>query len=158
LWRPTGGCLRQGFGEEVSANTDLELKKKANAHDLLYINSHLTQEWRVALTEGRISTEMPGFVSLPADVCDSWQDHEDILEELTADSFVEGKWVGENNEFGDTLRYARSLAECFTGNGKKWGKLPLLSSISSRIGPRFFSRSGGSQSTSQDRPFVEGFK
>ena len=146
------GYQRQGISPR-----ELELKKKANAHDLLFINSHLTQEWRVALTEGRISTEMPGFVSLPADVCDSWQDHEDFLEELTADSLVEGKWVGENNEFGDTLRYARSLAECFTGNGKKWGKLPLLSNAS-RIGPRFFSRSGGSQSTSSDRPFVDGFR
>jgi hypothetical protein len=146
------GYQRQGISPR-----ELELKKKANAHDLLYINSHLTQEWRVALTEGRISTEMPGFVSIPADVCDSWQDHEDFLEELTADSFVEGKWVGENNEFGDTLRYARALAECFTGNGKRWGNLPLLS-VSSRSVPRFFSRSGGSQSAPKDRPFVEGFR
>lgn len=145
------GYQRQGISPR-----ELELKKKANAHDLLYINSSLTQEWRVALTEGRITSDMPGFVSLPADVCEAWQDHEDFLEELTADSFVEGKWIGENNEFGDTLRYARALAQCYTGNGKKWGKLPLLSSAS-RTGPRFFSRSGGN-SAPPDKPFVEGFR
>ncbi len=146
------GYQRQGISPR-----ELELKKKANAHDLLYINSHLTQEWRVALTEGRLSSEMPGFVSLPADVCESWQDHEDFLEELTADSLVEGKWVGENNEFGDTLRYARALAECYTGNGKRWGKLPSLSN-GARTTPRFFSRSGATQPTPDRQHFVRGFQ
>lgn len=146
------GYQRQGLSPR-----ELELKKKANAHDLLYVNSHLTQEWRVALTEGRITSDMPGFVSLPGDVCEAWQDHQDFLEELTADANVEGKWIGENNEFGDTLRYGRALAQCYTGNGKRWGKMPLLSSAS-RNGPRFFSRSATAQPSSKDRPFVEGFK
>lgn len=145
-----------GYQRQGLTPRELELKKKANAHDLLFINSHLTQEWRVALTEGRITSDMPGFVSLPADVCESWQDNADFLEELTADANVEGKWVGENNEFGDTLRYARALAQCYTGNGKRWGKMPLLSSAL-RTGPRFFSRSAAAP-TSKDRPFVEGFK
>lgn len=136
---------------------EIELKKKANAYDLLWINSTMTQQWRVALTEGRIKADMAGFVSLPGDVCDQWQDHEDLLQELTADQFVEGRWIGENNEFGDTLRYARALAECFTGNGKRWGQMqPLLKTV--RSGPRFFSRSGRSETTGKDRPFVEGFK
>lgn len=150
-----------GYQRQGLSSRELELKKKANAHDLMFINSNRTQEWRVALTEGRLrekdGTILPGFVSLPADVCDSWQDHENMLEELTADSFVEGKWVGENNEWGDTLRYARALAECFTGNGKRWGKLPALSN-SSRTGPRFFSRSGSAPADPNRQHFVQGFR
>lgn len=134
---------------------EIELKRKANAHDLLYINSQMTQEWRVALTEGRIEPGSPGFVSLPGDVCEDWQDHEDFLSELVADVFVEGKWIGEDNEFGDVLRYGRALAECYTGNGKRWGRLPPLSQLS-RGGPRLFQRSVAS--APESKPFVDGFR
>lgn len=109
---------------------EVEANKVSSSYDLLHINSHVTQEWRVALTERRISTEMPGFVSLPADVCETWGEHEGFIDQLTAGSFVRGKWIGEDNEFGDTLRYSRAVAECFTGNGKRWGQLPLLSNQS----------------------------
>jgi len=144
-----------GYQRQGISSRELELKKKAGAHDLLYVNSHLTQEWRVALVEGRITVDMPGFVSLPTEVCDIWQDYEEFLDELTADSFVEGKWVGEDNEYGDTLRYARALAQCYTGNGKRWGKIPLLTA-ESRTEPRFFSRSGSGGTDRQH--FVRGFK
>ena len=136
---------------------ELQLKRKANAHDLLFINSQISQEWRVALTEGRLTADLPGFVSLPADVCDDWEDHEDFLAELVADVQVEGKWIGENNEFGDTLRYARALAQCYTGNGKRWGKLPLLSNAV-HSGPRFFARSGRTTEGTGQKPFVDGFR
>lgn len=135
---------------------ELELKRKANAYDLLYINSHLTQEWRVALTEGRLTSDLPGFVSLPADICDDWQSHEEFLEELTADAFVDREWQGENNEWGDCLRYARALAECFTANGKRWPRLTPLTQAS-RSGPRLFSRVDRQLQPPDRRPFVSGF-
>lgn len=108
----------------------VQAKEVSSTYDLLHINAHVTHEWRVALSERRISIEMPGFVSLPADVCETWREHEGFIEHLTAGSLVRGKWRGE--EFGDTLRYARAVAECFTGNGKRWGQLPLLLNQSKR--------------------------
>ena len=148
---------RPGYQRVGLTTRELDQKRKANKYDLLLINSEQTQQWRVSLIEGGKTVDTPGFVSLPADVCDNWEEHESLLEEITADVFIDGEWKSDENEMGDTLRYARALAECVTSNGKRWGKLPLLSN-SSRIGPRFFSRSGGSPSTSQDRPFVEGFR
>ena len=133
----------------------VEMKRKAGAFDMLFINSAMTQQWRLGLVEGRIKPEMPGFVSLPGDVCESWEDHEEFLNELTADQLVEGKWIGQHNEYGDTLRYARALAECFTQNGKLWGKLKPIS-VASQSAKRFFSRSAASQG-GDDRPFVQGF-
>lgn len=133
---------------------ELEMKRKANAYDLLYFNSNQTQEWRVSLVEGRLLPDQPGFVSLPVEVCDEWELHEDFLQELTADQNVDGKWIGENNEYGDTLRYGRALAECVTQNGKRWGKLRPLSQVV-QSGPRMFvrERTGGDSA-----PFVKGWK
>lgn len=133
---------------------ELENKRKANSYDLLNISSSLTQQWRVALTSGRIAATDPGFVSLPADVCDSWEDYEDFLSELTADQFIDGSWQGEDNEFGDTLRVSRALAQCFTRNGKRWGQLqPITASAGN--GSRLFSRTPAKPG---DRPFVDGFR
>ena len=136
---------------------ELELKRKANAYDLLYFNSNMTQEWRVSLIEGRLTSDQPGFVSLPADVCDSWEFHEDFLEELSADQNVGGKWIGENNEYGDALRYGRGLAECVTQGGKRWGKLRLLSTAISS-GPKMFVRQREQEPTSSAAPFVKGWR
>ncbi|MBL8815249.1 MAG: phage terminase large subunit family protein [Planctomyces sp.] len=133
---------------------ELELKRKANAYDLLYFNSNMTQEWRVSLVEGRLTPDQPGFVSLPTDVCDSWELHEDFLQELTADQQVGGKWLGENNEYGDTLRYGRGLAECVTQNGKKWGKLRPMSQLA-QSGPKMFVRE---KPGAVSAPFVKGWQ
>lgn len=119
----TGELYYPGFQRVGLTARQLELKKKAGAFDLLWIATHSTQQWRVALTEGRLKPGMAGFASLPGDTLDNWEEHEDFLGELTADTFVEGKWVGENNEFGDCLRYGRALAECVTQAGKRWGHL-----------------------------------
>lgn len=146
-----------GYQNVGLSHREIELKKKQGAHDLMWINSRLTQEWRVALVEGRLTVADPGFVSLPADVCNEWETYEDFLEEFTADVFIDDKWVGENNEYGDTLRYARALAQCYTGNGKRWGKLQPLSS-ESRNGPRFFSRSGAATADNDQQNFVQGFR
>lgn len=139
---------------------ELDNKRKANQYDLLMINSELTQQWRVALTEGRLTSADPGFVSLPADVCDQWEDYEDFLSELTADQLIDGKWQGENNEFGDTLRYARALAQCFTANGKRWGRMPQITQ-SGQSGSMFFRRSSSvstaEQSGARAQPFVKGW-
>lgn len=118
-----GELYYPGFQKTGLSPREIELKKKAGAYDLLWIATHATQSWRVALTEGRLKPDSPGFVSIPADVLDNWEEHEGFLDELTADTFVEGKWIGENNEFGDCLRYGRALAECVTQAGKRWGRL-----------------------------------
>ena len=153
----TGELYYPGFQKTGLSTRELELKKKAAAYDLLWVATHATQNWRVALTEGRLKPESPGFVSLPVEVLDNWEEHEDFLNELTADTFVEGKWIGENNEFGDCLRYGRAVAECYTHNGKKWGNLNLLSQTS-RSGPRLFSRSGQAEPTADRQHFVRGFQ
>lgn len=142
-----------GYQRSGLSARELELKRKANAYDLLYFNSNMTQEWRVSLVEGRLTPEQPGFVSLPADVCDEWELNEDFLAELTADQNVNGKWIGEDNEFGDCLRYGRGLAECVTRNGKTWGKLrPIQQTASS--GPKMFIRD---RSGAESAPFVRGW-
>lgn len=150
-----GELYYPGFQRVGLSPRQLELKRKAAAYDLLWISTQATQQWRVALMEGRIKPTTPGFVSLPADVLENWEEHEEFLDELTADQFIEGRWIGENNEFGDCLRYARALAECVTKNGTRWGVMRPLSGAKQGGGQRFFSRSGGS---SQDKPFVEGFR
>ena len=154
--RGTVGWYSPGVQRIGLTAKQAEMKRKAGAFDLLYINSTMTQQWRLGLVEGRIKPEMPGFVSLPGDVCDNWEEHEDFLNELTADQLVEGRWIGENNEYGDTLRYARALAECYTKNGTLWPKLRPLTGLS-RSGPRLFSRSLKPQSGG-DRPFVDGYQ
>jgi len=146
-----------GFQRVGLSPRELELKRKASAYDLLWIATHTTQQWRVALTEGRIKPEMPGFVSLPGDVLDSWEDYTDFLDELTADTLIEGKWIGENNEFGDCLRYGRALAECVTLGGKRWGKLKPIEE-SNQSSPRLFSRPGRSDDQGGSTPFVKGFR
>jgi hypothetical protein len=143
-----------GYQRAGLSPRELELKRKAAAYDLLYFNSNMTQEWRVSLVEGRLTPDQPGFVSLPADVCEEWELHEEFLQELSADQQVDGKWIGENNEYGDTLRYGRGLAECVTQNGKKWGSLRLLSQLS-QTGPRMFARD---KSGVKGDPFVRGWK
>ncbi len=150
----TGELYYPGFQRVGLTPRQLELKRKAAAYDLLWISTQASQQWRVALMEGRIKPTTPGFVSLPADVLENWEEHEDFLDELTADQFVEGQWVGENNEFGDTLRYARALAECVTKNGTRWGKLPVISGASRSGGSKLFSRGAKS---SGSKPFVQGF-
>jgi hypothetical protein len=134
---------------------EIELKKKANAYDLLYISSSMTQEWRVALTEGRLPKDQPGFVSLPGDVCESWEDHEDFLSEFTADYFDGRQWHGENNEFGDALRYGRALAECYTGGGKRWGRQPPIAKALAE-GMQFFARPR--REAAGSGRFVQGFR
>jgi hypothetical protein len=146
-----------GYQRAGLSPRELELKRKANAYDLLYFNSNMTQEWRVSLIEGRLTLDQPGFVSLPADVCDSWEFHEDFLEELSADQNVGGKWIGENNEYGDALRYGRGLAECVTQGGKRWGKLRLLSAAA-QSGPRMFVRERSEVEPDRSTPFVRGWK
>jgi hypothetical protein len=149
-----GELYYPGFQRVGLSPRQLELKRKAAQYDLLWIGSQATQQWRVALIEGRIKQTTPGFVSLPADVLEAWEDHEDFLDELTADQYIEGRWVGENNEFGDCLRYARALAECVTKNGTRWGKIPKLSGAKTGSGQKLFSRSAGSGAS---KPFIQGF-
>lgn len=146
------GYLKAGL-----TTRQIEQKRKANAYDLLWIGTQVTQQWRVALVEGRIKSTSAGFVSLPAEILDDWEEYEDFLGELTADQFIEGRWIGENNEFGDCLRYARALAECVTKNGTRWGAIRPLTGAQKGGGRQFFSRSG-SGSNAPDTPFVKGFK
>lgn len=127
--------------------------RKAGRWDLLMINSELTQQWRVALIEGRLQPDDPGFVSLPADVCDEWENFESFLEELTEDQKIDNKWQGENNEYGDTLRYARALAQCVTRNGSKWPRLRPMAGKSG--GAALFERSGSRKG--KGPRFVEGW-
>lgn len=154
-----GELYYPGFQKVGLSTREIELKKKAGAFDLLWIASHATQNWRVALMEGRLKLGMPGFVSLPEDVLDNWEEHEEFLDELTADQLVEGKWIGENNEFGDCLRYGRALAECVTQAGKRWGKLSPIADSRKGSGQRLFSRVNQKPDGRDDSgPFVKGMR
>lgn len=153
----TGELYYPGFQRTGLSPREIELKKKAGAYDLLWIATHATQDWRVALTEGRLKQDSPGFVSIPGDVLDNWQEHEEFLDELTADTFVEGKWLGENNEFGDCLRYGRALAECVTQAGKRWGRLqPITQRAKGQ--QRYFSRVSKSDGNDNGGHFVKGMQ
>jgi hypothetical protein len=146
-----------GFQRQGLTPREIARKKKRKQYDLLFVNSELTQQWRQALTEGRIEYGDPGFVSLPADVCDNWEDHEAFLSELVEDHKVKNKWVGDANEFGDALRYGRALAEMHTDSGKRWEKLQTITGRGS--GSRYFQRvAGDDERAPAARPFVDGFK
>ncbi|MEP3478009.1 MAG: terminase gpA endonuclease subunit [Fuerstiella sp.] len=141
----TTDLYRLGFARAGLSSRQIALKKKMSRPDLFEPSSDVTQGWRQALVEGRTSSADPGFVSLPADVCEQWETYRDFMDELTADQLVDGKWVGDDNEFGDTLRYARSLAECYV-HGKyrgQWDRLPLIEAGETRGTAGLFRRSTG---------------
>jgi len=78
---------------------------------------------------------------------------------ITADQLIDGKWQGENNEFGDTLRYARALAQCFTSNGKRWGRMPQITQ-QGNTGSMMFRRSAmtsSGETGSKQQPFIKGW-
>jgi phage terminase large subunit GpA-like protein len=144
---------RMGYAKAGLTPKQIALKKKMGRPDLFEPGTDVTQGWRQALVEGRTSSADPGFVSLPGDICEgeAWREYKDFLEELSADQLVDGKWQkAADNEFGDTLRYARALAECYV-DGKyrgRWQNLPLISSPTKAGSSRLFERrSGGNAST-----------
>lgn len=107
-----------------------KMRKKHGLGDLLFMNTHRTQQWRVDLTTGVIKPNRPQFVSLPAEIA---ADHE-FLAELIADYPDETggtvKWLRDGpNEKGDALRYTLPMAEHYAGrNGYKWTRLPAMKS------------------------------
>lgn len=130
-----------GYSKAGLTARQIQLKRKMSRPDLLEISSQVTQTWRMSLVEGRIESTDPGFVSLPEDVCERWDEFSEFLDELAADQLIDGKWVGDDNEFGDTLRYARALAECYvqSRHGGRWNVLRPMTA-SGTGGSQLFSR------------------
>lgn len=113
-----------GFQRSGATPRELRRKKLAGLGDLLIVNTTLSQSWRESLITGRLKPGELGFVSLPVDVSEQPELYADFLDELTSDVEVDGRWTKRGpNEFGDTLRYCRVLAELATRGGKLWGRL-----------------------------------
>lgn len=119
---------RLGYRRTGIDPRELKAKKLAGAFDLFEPLNYPTQEWRVGLVEGRHDPREQDFVSLPSEVCDDWSDHKEFIDSLTADRLIDGKWQGEDNEYGDTLRYAVALANWFVAHQYRgdWSKLPPI--------------------------------
>lgn len=146
------GYTQAGLSARQIAN-----KKKQGRADLFEPSSDVTQGWRQALVEGRMTLADPGFVSLPADVCERWEEFKDFLDELTADQLIDGRWKGSDNEFGDTLRYSRALAECYV-HGRyrgRWENLPLIEAANRHGTAGLYSRR--SASTKKSKRFIKGY-
>lgn len=142
-----------GFQRTSATPRELKRKRKAGLGDLLLMSTPITQSWRVALTTGRLKRDQPGFVTLPAEVADHPELYTDFLDELTSDYQDEhGRWQRRGpNEYGDTLRMSRMLAELFTHGGKLWGMLPVASSV----GPQQQKQTGATETTSAgEKPFI----
>lgn len=145
------GYARAGCTPRQVAN-----KKKMGRPDLFEPSSDVTQGWRQALVEGRITSGDVGFVSLPDDVCEGWEEFADFMDELTCDQLVDGKWEGDDNEFGDTLRYGMSLAHCYV-DGRyrgRWEALPLIQAASNQGTSGLYNRRSRGEAS---EPFVKGF-
>lgn len=115
-----------GFQRSGVTPRELKRKRKAGLGDLLLVNTPVSQSWRESLVEGRIKPGQKGHVTLPAEVHEQPELYEDFLEELTNDIQIEGRWEkrgGAPNEYGDALRYSRTLAELYTRGGALWGQL-----------------------------------
>ena len=135
-----------GYAKAGLSARQIQLKKKMARPDLLEIASHVTQTWRQSLVEGRMSVLDPGFVSLPADICEQWDEYSEFLDELAADQLVDGTWTGDDNEFGDVLRYGRALAELYvnTRYGGRWTALKRIAGEGvAGTGTNLFSRRTG---------------
>lgn len=104
------------------------MRKKHGMGDLLWINTHRTQQWRIDLTTGTIKPDRPQFVSLPAEIAADYE----FLSELIADYPDETggtiKWLRTGpNEKGDALRYTLPLAEHYANrSGYRWTRLPAM--------------------------------
>lgn len=115
-----------GFQRNNLPPAILARKRKLGMGDLIIVNSHRTQQWRLDLTTGLIKPGAPQFVSIPEELCEDV----DWLAEWIADYPDESKgrvtWERSGpNEGGDTIRYALVMAEHFGNrNGYKWRKLP----------------------------------
>lgn len=137
-WYPAKGDSRKtasvdwySWGTKLAGELEAvrKLKKKLGVGDLFTISTIRTQVWRRSLVRGRIRYGKPNFVSLPAEVCDDWRQYENFLMQLDADVEDDGKWVKEGmNEYGDTLRYCRALAELHTRGGSAWKNLKRVTS------------------------------
>jgi len=114
-----------GYKRAGRSAKEVQARRIAHAGDLLICNTLLSQSWRESLVSGGLQPGQAGFVALPADVCAESEAHADFLDELTSDVEIEGRWQRRGpNEYGDTLRYCRVLAELATLGGKRWGQLP----------------------------------
>jgi hypothetical protein len=144
-----------GYARAGLTARQIQAKKKLGRPDLFQPSSDVTQGWRQALVEGRTTSADRGFVSLPLDVCERWADFREFLDELTCDQLIDGKWVGDENEFGDTLRYGRARAEHWVNDRYK-GNWLALSPMGTNGGGsrRLFSRTANRDDTT---PFVDGF-
>lgn len=116
-----------GFQRAGASTRELNRKKKAGLGDLLLMSTPVTQSFRESLIAGRIKPGEVGHVTLPFEVSAHPELYEDLLDEFTCDVWIEGRWEkrsGRPNEYGDTLRMSRCLAELYTRGGKLWGRLP----------------------------------
>lgn len=114
-----------GFQRSGATPREIKRKKAAGLGDLLVISTAVSQSWRESLVSGRLKPDETGFVTLPAEVAATPELYADFLDELTSDYQDErGRWKRRTaNEFGDTLRITRVLAELQTRGGKLWGRL-----------------------------------
>jgi phage terminase large subunit GpA-like protein len=114
-----------GFQQAGQTPREIRRKKNAGLGDLIMMATPVTQSFRENLCYGRITPGDSGFVTLPAEVAQTPELYADFLDELVADVFVNGSWRRRGpNEYGDTLRICRTLAEMHTRGGKLWDRLP----------------------------------
>lgn len=111
---------------DVSAKVR-KFRKDLGLGDLMMVNSEETQKYRIALIEKRLHPGYAGFLRLPWDLCDEWQQRSGWFRQLSSDYKDGGKWKRNGpNEAGDQIRMNRALAEYYTQNGASWdtAKLP----------------------------------
>ena len=121
-----------GFQRTDVPTKILAARKKLGHGDLLLVNTHRTQGWRMDLTSGLVARDAPDWYSVPAEFCGDT----DFLDELISDYPDESggtlKWTRNGaNEMGDALRYSFVLAELFAGAG--WNNLPTRSGDAPKI-------------------------
>lgn len=119
-------------GEKINPRV-LQLQRQLGLGDLLMVNSHRSQNYRLSLIEMRLSPGNVGFMYLPRDVCDNWESHKSLFDEMRSDYRDKNEWKKSGpNEAGDGVRYGRVLAELETHGGQRWGMLEFPERFSGR--------------------------